>query len=54
MKIFSQAGFTPVMLASLATMDSDVDRAIAARLFSMGDINRRATEVSINIKYLNI
>ncbi|OQV21724.1 putative KN motif and ankyrin repeat domain-containing protein 2 [Hypsibius exemplaris] len=38
----NQAGYSPVMLASLAPLASDVDRAVALRLFGMGDINRRA------------
>ena len=41
----NQAGYTPVMLASLAPLNCDTDRAIAVRLFGMGDINRKAQQV---------
>ena len=48
----NQAGYTPVMLASLAPLQCDRDRAIASRLFGMGDINRRAQQVNYQIKSL--
>lgn len=42
--IMNKAGYTCIMLISLAQIQNDTHRAVVARLFSLGDVNVRATQ----------
>ena len=42
--VLNKAGYTCTMLVSLAALAADAHRAVAARLFSLGDVNLRATQ----------
>jgi ankyrin repeat protein len=42
--ILNKAGYTCIMLISLAPILNDIHRAVVCRLFSMGDVNIRATQ----------
>ena len=42
--ILNKAGYTCVMLISLAQITNDTHRAVVRRLFSLGDVNIRATQ----------
>jgi ankyrin repeat protein len=42
--ILNKAGYTCIMLISLAPILNDTHRAVVCRLFSMGDVNIRATQ----------
>ena len=41
----NKAGYTAIMLASLAHVTTDRQRDIIARMFGMGDVNARASQV---------
>lgn len=42
--IMNKAGYTCIMLISLAQISTSTHRAVVARLFSLGDVNFRATQ----------
>lgn len=42
--ILNKAGYTSIMLIALAAIKSDTHRAVIARLFSLGDVNTRASQ----------
>ena len=42
--IMNKAGYTCIMLISLAQIQNSTHRAVVARLFSLGDVNIRATQ----------
>jgi len=42
--ILNKAGYTCVMLISLAQINTDTNRAVVRRLFSLGDINMRGSQ----------
>lgn len=42
----NKAGYTPIMLAALAAVESPKDMRIVEELFSKGDVNARASQVS--------
>merc|ERR1712025_523111 len=42
--ILNKAGYTCVMLISLAQINTDTHRAVVRRLFSLGDVNIRASQ----------
>jgi len=42
--ILNKAGYTCIMLISLAQINSDTNRAVVRRLFSLGDINIRGSQ----------
>lgn len=42
----NNAGYTPIMLAALAAVESPKDMHIVDELFSKGDVNARASQVS--------
>lgn len=42
----NKAGYTPIMLAALAAVESPKDMHIVEELFSKGDVNARASQVS--------
>lgn len=42
----NKAGYTPIMLAALAAVESPKDMSIVEELFSKGDVNARASQVS--------
>lgn len=43
----NKAGYTPIMLAALAAVESPKDMHIVEELFSKGDVNARASQVSV-------
>jgi len=43
----NKAGYTAIMLASLAQVTTDRQREIISKMFSMGDVNARASQVSV-------
>ena len=42
----NKAGYTSIMLASLANIQSEKDKNVIRQLFLRGDINSKATQVS--------
>lgn len=42
----NKAGYTPIMLATLAAVDTPKDMRTVEELFSKGDVNARASQVS--------
>lgn len=42
----NKAGYTPIMLATLAAVDTPKDMHTVEELFSKGDVNARASQVS--------
>ena len=42
--IMNKAGYTCIMLISLAQIQNDTNRAVVGRLFGLGDVNIRATQ----------
>lgn len=42
----NKAGYTPIMLAALAAVETPKDMRIVEELFSKGDVNARASQVS--------
>lgn len=42
----NKAGYTPIMLAALAAVETPKDMHIVEELFSKGDVNARASQVS--------
>merc|ERR1719400_2861701 len=42
--ILNKAGYTCIMLISLAQINTDTNRAVVRRLFSLGDINMRGSQ----------
>lgn len=42
----NKAGYTPIMLAALAAVETPKDMCIVEELFSKGDVNARASQVS--------
>lgn len=43
----NKAGYTPIMLAALAAVETPKDMQIVEELFSKGDVNARASQVSV-------
>lgn len=41
----NKAGYTPIMLAALAAVETPRDMSIVEELFSKGDVNARASQV---------
>lgn len=41
----NKAGYTPVMLAALCPIRNDTEMMVVQRLFQMGDVNIKATQV---------
>lgn len=42
----NKAGYTPIMLATLAAVETPKEMRIVEDLFSKGDVNARASQVS--------
>lgn len=42
----NKAGYTPIMLAALAAVESPEDMRVVEQLFSKGDVNAKASQVS--------
>lgn len=42
----NKAGYTPIMLAALAAVETKEDMGIVEQLFSKGDVNAKASQVS--------
>lgn len=45
----NKAGYTPIMLAALAAVEAPKDMRVVEELFSKGDVNAKASQVSLNI-----
>lgn len=43
----NKAGYTPIMLAALAAVDAPKDMRVVEELFSKGDVNAKASQVSV-------
>lgn len=51
----NKAGYTPIMLAALAAVDTKEDMSVVERLFRKGDVNAKAIQVlclSVQCKYV--
>ncbi|PAV62431.1 hypothetical protein WR25_08573 isoform C [Diploscapter pachys] len=44
LNLCNKAGYTAVMLAALCGLEDEVEKTVVQRLFSMGDVNARATQ----------
>ena len=42
----NKAGYTPIMLAALAAVEAPDDMRVVEELFTQGDVNARASQVS--------
>lgn len=49
----NKAGYTPIMLASLAAVEAKEDMMVVQELFSRGDVNAKASQVSVSV-YMSI
>lgn len=43
----NEAGYTPIMLAALAAVESPEDMRVVEQLFTKGDVNAKASQVSV-------
>lgn len=43
----NKAGYTPIMLAALAAVEAPKDMRVVEELFSKGDVNAKASQVSV-------
>lgn len=43
----NKAGYTPIMLAALAAVESPEDMRVVEQLFAKGDVNAKASQVSL-------
>lgn len=43
----NKAGYTPIMLAALAAVETPKDMRVVEELFSKGDVNAKASQVSL-------
>lgn len=41
----NKAGYTPIMLAALAAVETEEDMGVVERLFTNGDVNAKAIQV---------
>lgn len=48
----NKAGYTPIMLAALAAVESLVDMKVVEQLFRKGDVNAKASQASLLICHL--
>lgn len=44
----NKAGYTPIMLAALSAVDSPEDMRVVEKLFAKGDVNAKASQVSLS------
>lgn len=44
----NKAGYTPIMLAALAAVETPEDMRVVEQLFSKGDVNAKASQVSVS------
>lgn len=49
----NKAGYTPVMLAALCPLADDTERTVVQRLFQMGDVNVKASQVSFILNVIH-
>lgn len=42
----NKAGYTPIMLAALAAVETPEDMRVVEKLFTKGDVNAKASQVS--------
>lgn len=45
----NKAGYTPIMLASLAAVETKEDMMVVQELFSRGDVNAKASQVFVSL-----
>ena len=50
----NKAGYTPIMLAALAAVESPKDMHIVEELFSKGDVNAKASQVRGALTLLSV
>jgi hypothetical protein len=50
----NKAGYTPIMLAALAAVEAEKDMQVVEELFSCGDVNAKASQVSASLTALTI
>lgn len=50
----NKAGYTPIMLAALAAVEAEKDMQVVEELFSCGDVNAKASQVSALFTALTI
>lgn len=43
----NKAGYTPIMLAALAAVETSEDMRVVEQLFTKGDVNAKASQVSL-------
>lgn len=43
----NKAGYTALMLAALAAVEQEDDMSVVRRLFSMGNVNAKASQVGV-------
>lgn len=43
----NKAGYTPIMLAALSAVESPEDMRVVEQLFTKGDVNAKASQVSL-------
>lgn len=43
----NKAGYTPIMLAALAAVETKVDMGVVEELFRKGDVNAKASQVRL-------
>lgn len=43
----NKAGYTPIMLAALAAVETPEDMRVVEQLFTKGDVNAKASQVSL-------
>lgn len=44
----NKAGYTPIMLAALAAVETQEDMKVVERLFKKGDVNAKAIQVCVS------
>lgn len=44
----NKAGYTAIMLAALSTVKEEDDMAVVKKLFGQGNVNAKASQVSLN------
>lgn len=48
----NKAGYTPIMLAALAAVESPDDMKVVEQLFRKGDVNAKASQASLLVCHL--
>lgn len=50
----NMAGYTPIMLAALAAVENPKDMRVVEQLFSKGDVNAKAIQVSSGFYHIHL